>query len=209
MKKRFLVITFLFVISVKGQVFNSFGLQVGPALTNMKYPYAKDVFKTDDRAGLYLGLNGELLKKKYFSLRADIAYVQMGFKTDEIISSFSHPNGFVGPKDLRYDYIVFSPFVKLRYDYNHFSHYVLFGPYIGRCIKESVDFDPDFQEDLSRLKTAIGLNYGLGAMFQFSHLGLSLEIKRITDLSGIFKSDDKVYNEGIFITFGMNYSLSE
>jgi hypothetical protein len=161
----------LFPSYAGSQLLRGYGVKVGAISATQTWDYNVDItIDAERRWGLDVGGYVELFDTPYLSLLGEVHYVQKGFTFTAIVSSINQPDGTgeyltVRP---RVDYLSLPLLIKLRFDMQVVSPYVIVGPRLDLLIAK----DPQgFQAVLNEFKAIdVGLSLGAGAEVPTSFL---------------------------------------
>lgn len=190
MKKKSLIIAFLIHVTISNAQFVdriSFNYGITSSDLQWKFDPSYPLPTFNDIAnrnlnGFYSGIDIDYLKSKFFALSTGIGFYQKGAKYDW------------GNRASKLDlsYLTLDTKVKVKYDFNNFTPYLVIGPRIDYLLQFSGAFD-----DYDRLgminKINYGLRYGLGIQYDFGKIILGLAWKN----NGSFNSI--VDNKGEYI----------
>lgn len=209
-----ILIGFLFN-STQAQFFNSIGIKSGLVIANQDYRFksGNQSLDTKYRTGVYVGLQTEMLKKKYFSLSIDLGYIQKGRQDEIEETSVDNPEGTgsYATYDHRYDILSFSPSAKFRLPLNKFAPYAFAGPrldYLLGVKNEPTSYTPN----PSNGTTIFGVSYGLGLSYVLQQLGFQIEFQHQPDFTPILNLGSSTQglegtNEAFILSFGVSYLL--
>lgn len=209
-----ILIGFLFN-STQAQFFNSIGIKSGLVIANQDYRFksGNQSLDTKDRTGVYVGLQVEMLKKKYFSLTIDLGYIQKGRQDEIEETSVDNPEGTGNyvTYDLRYDILSFSPSVKFRLPLGNFAPYAFAGPRVDYLL--GVKNEPtSYTPNPSNGTTTFGVSYGLGLSYVLQQLGFQIEFQHQPDFTPILDLGSSTQglegtNEAFILSIGISYLL--
>lgn len=219
MKKTLLLANLLAIFifhNTNAQIIKDIGVKSGISLSSQNWIYnGTDIeLKRDYRTGLNFAVNLEWFDNDYFTLITDIGYIQKGFKEEIMMTTPDNPDsGPLKTFDTRFDYLFFSPQLKVRKEINRIIPYVFVGPRIDYQLSYNSDFnlaviENDFEDII------FGLNYGLGIEYMLNGLGLNVEFTNFydfTDVMNIEPAEDnpglKINNNAFTINIGIKYYL--
>lgn len=216
MKKLTIAVSLLLftAISGKAQFFNNVGIKSGTSISNQHWNYKNSGldYGNESRTGLYLGLTTEILKGKYFSLMADLGYIQKGMQFEVELTSETNPEGTgeFERVDNRYDFIGFQPNVKLHLPTEKFQPYILVGPRIDFYLGYYGDEYMSYFELSDLASVTFGATYGLGVDYNLKDFIISLEGLHQPDFTSFFDGrwlDAK--NNAFAILLAVKYKLGE
>jgi len=156
--KKTVLLTFLIVLFVfqetNAQILRDVGIKTGISISKQNWTYKSGemTLEKDYRTGLNFALNLEWFNNDYITLITDIGYIQKGFKEEIMMTSIDNPeSGPLKTFKTRFDYLYFSPQLKIRKEFNKIIPYVFFGPRIDYQLSYKSDFDlsaieKDFEE---------------------------------------------------------------
>lgn len=209
-----ILIGFLFN-STQAQFFNSIGIKSGLAIANQDYRFksGNQSLDTKDRTGVYVGLQTEMLKKKYFSLTIDLGYIQKGRQDEIEETSVDNPEGTgnYATYDHRYDILSCSPSVKFGLPLGNFAPYAYAGPRVDYLM--GVKDDPALYYPSPRSKTTtFGASYGVGLSYDLQQIGFLIEFQHQPDFTPILDLGSSTQglegtNEAFILSFGVSYLL--
>lgn len=209
-----ILIGFLFN-STQAQFFNSIGIKSGLVIANQDYRFksGNQSLDTKDRTGVYVGLQTEMLKKKYFSLSIDLGYIQKGRQDEIEETSVDNPEGTgtYTTYDHRYDILSFSPSVKFRLPLGNFAPYAFAGPRVDYLL--GVKNEPtSYTPNPSNGTTTFGVSYGLGLSYVLQQLGFQIEFQHQPDFTPILNLGSSTQglegtNEAFILSIGISYLL--
>ncbi|AEV32304.1 hypothetical protein Oweho_1304 [Owenweeksia hongkongensis DSM 17368] len=220
MKKRLIIASLLVFTTIysQAQIFNTVGVKSGVSVANQDWNY-KSNFKgleSEFRTGLYIGITTEILKAKYFSLIADLGYIQKGMQFDVELTSESNPDGTGEMKtiDNRYDFISFQPVAKFRLPAKHIEPYLFAGPrtdfYVGFSTNDEFGIELDDVPPVT-----FGASYGIGLDYTFSDVIITLEAQHQPDFTYLYNTKPSpqngglsIQNQAFLITLGVKYVLN-
>ncbi len=204
MKKSILltiIIALVFNMGIRSQIIKDIGIKSGLSLSQQTWSAKSIDFerKKDYRMGLNFALNLEWFDNKYFTLITDIGYIQKGCKEEIMITSESSPEtGPLKTYDTRFDYIYFSPQIKVRKEFKRIIPYIFVGPRIDYQLSYKSDFnlsviENDFEEII------FGLNYGLGIEYTIKKFGIDVQFTNFYDFTDIMNSYSTPDSGGLII----------
>ncbi len=221
MKKTILPVLLIIILlpqENEAQILRNVGIKTGISISKQNWTdkSSEVTLDKDYRTGLNFALNLEWFNNEYITLITDIGYVQKGFKEDIMMTSIDNPeSGPLKTFKTRFDYLYFSPQLKIRKEFNNIIPYIFFGPGIDYQLSYKSDFDmsaieKDFEEII------FGLNYGLGITYRINKIGISLEFANLYDLTDIINTQPtqnssglKIKNNAFIIDLGINYYLKQ
>lgn len=173
MKKKFLIIYFLTLTTIANAQFVdrisfNYGITSSDLEWEFKDPSLPTFNKLDNRNtnGFYSGIDIDYLKSRFFVLSTGIGFYQRGAKYDW------------GNRAIKSDlsYLTFDTKVKVKYDFNNFTPYLVIGPRIDYLLQFSSAFD-DFDRLGMMNKINYGLRYGVGIQYDFGKIILGIAWK--------------------------------
>jgi len=193
-----LFLCFLTVTIMNGQIINCIGIKDGFSLANQTW-YYKSInltFKKANRIGLYSTISLDFFNLKYLNLTTDVGYCQKG--SMETIPIIQSPTG----EDLWYNnfnYLIFSPLLKVKYTTTHFIPYVLLGLRLDYQLsyKTAINISP-LENDIN--KNIYGMNCGVGIEFKFNNIGIFNEFQYQNDFTYVIDSPPSYHYTGLRIT---------
>ncbi|WP_417612931.1 outer membrane beta-barrel protein [Owenweeksia hongkongensis] len=220
MQKRLIIASLLVFTTIysKAQFSNNVGIKSGVSIANQDWDYESSNFDLEPefRTGFYLGMSYEMLKGKYFSLMADLGYVQKGMQTEVEIATTANPDGTGEMKtiDNRYDFISFQPVAKFRLPGKHIEPYLFAGPrtdfYVGFSTNDEFGIELDDVPPVT-----FGASYGVGLDYAFSKFIITLEGQHQPDFTYLWEQSASfgqsaltVKNQAFLVTLSFKYLLN-
>lgn len=203
---------------IHGQVLKGYGIKTGLSFSTQNWFYENPDFeiKNDYKTGLNISMNLEWFSNDHFSLLTDVGYIQKGYKNEIMMTTPDNPeNGPLETVYSRFDYLYFSPQLKIRKEFNALIPYAFVGPRIDYQLpyKSDIDLsaiDKDFKEIL------FGLDYGVGIQYVNRKVGISLEFANFYDFANMMntqpsqnKAGLRIKNNAYAFVFGFHYYLKE
>lgn len=155
-------------------------------------------------------INTDLFNGKVFGLSADFGYVAKGFATHEFQyedqGTIVKEPGF----NYRFNYLVFSPLIKMRKEFKKVIPYIFAGPRIDFYFSQYHNSVREI-EKYEDLKNTYGLNYGLGLEIKRRKLGYGIEFQHHYDFSYAQKTfrsfwgEQRILNTAFLMTFIVKY----
>ena len=154
--------------------------------TNMEFP-------TKYCTGFHIGVNAEFLHHKHLSLLTELGYIEKGFMAEFDITTPDSPEGGLGTIERKfvYNYIYFSPQLKIRKDVKNFMFYLFLGPRLDF----KVTYPSDFPADNIII---LGFNLGVGFEYIIGPVGLGIIYHYQGDITPLYKKKSRT---------GSNYRL--
>ena len=220
--KKIAILTLLIVSFIlqktNAQILRDVGIKTGISISKQNWTYNSidKVLKKDYRIGLNIALNFEWFNNDYVTLITDIGYIQKGFKEEIMMTTVDNPeSGPLKTFDTRFDYMYFSPQLKIRKEFNDFIPYVFAGPRIDYQLFYKSDFELSvIEKDFEKI--IFGLNYGLGIAYRIKGIGISLEFTNFYDFTNIMNTQPtqnttglKIRNNAFTINLGIHYYLKQ
>lgn len=217
MKKLLFLPVFLLMATMgSAQFIHSTGIKGGVSISNQNWEYGNSMERnTDYRVGYYAGISAEMLRSKFFSLTADIGYIQKGMQEEWMITNENNPEGTGETRtmDSRFDYLSFSPAAKFFYPFGDFAPYLVAGPRMDYYLGDKSDLgSPSTADEFNNL--TLGLSYGIGAEYQLNNIILLLEVQHQPDFTRFIDIDPSATNVGVsasntalVVNLGIKYSL--
>ena len=165
MKSIITLIIFFAILTSSGeaQIIRSYGLKVGTIAASQFFDYNINVTNpTTTRWGFDGGGFVEFLNVPYFSLLAELSYVQRGYSSTLKVSTPAQPQGtgeYVTIRP-RVDYVSLPLMAKVRFEAEEVIPYFMVGPRFDFLLgtnNSSLDYSP----------TDIGMTFGAGAQLSF------------------------------------------
>ena len=217
-----MLLTLLIVLSItqksNAQLLKDVGIKTGICFSNQDWTYkiSDRTLEKDYRTSLNLALSLEWFDREIITLVTDVRYIQKGFQEKKIVREPRDPeHGHYKMFKTRFDYLTFSPQLKVRKEINKVIPYIYIGPRIDYYLSYKSDFD------LSRIendfkKIIFGLNYGLGISYRIKDIGISLEYTHFYDFTNAIHTQTTANTTGIIIKnnaytidLGINYFLKQ
>lgn len=191
MKKNLLIIILLInTIMSNAQIIDRISFNYGITNSDINWNIEQDPslpslndFGNRKITGFYSGIDIDYLKSKFFSLSTGIGFYQKGAKYDW--------SNRVSKLDL--NYLTFDTKVKVKYDFNNFTPYLIMGPRIDYLLKFSSAFD-EFDRLGMMNKINYGLVYGLGIQYDLGKIILGLAWKNNVNFNSIAKNSGEYMN---------------
>lgn len=191
MKKLLLIIAFIIntVIS-NGQFIDRVSFNYGITSSDLEWeleqnPSLPTLNGMNNRKtnGFYSGIDIDYLKSKFFTLSTGIGFCQKGAKYDW------------GNRASKLDlsYMTFDTKIKIKYDFNKFTPYLMIGPRIDYLLQFSSAFD-EYDRLGMMNKINYGLRYGLGIQYDFGKVILGLVWKNNVNLNFIAENSGEYMN---------------
>jgi hypothetical protein len=219
--KQFIAAFFTLLINTlaNGQTIQSIGLKNGLSIATQTWQY-ESIAKTleqEYRQGLYSAFTLDFLQSKYFNITTDIGYCQKGAKDKTLNTSAANPEGDGTYKylDTKFNYFMFSPLFKAKYQINHWTSYALIGFRLDYQLSYQSDFnlkiiDKEFN------KTIWGLTSGAGLEYKLKKIGINTEFQYQSDLTKLMNTKPSATNVGLeinnqafIICLGVRYYLQK
>jgi hypothetical protein len=191
MKKKLLIIAFLIHVTISnGQIVDRISFNYGITSSDLQWEFEQDpsLPTLNDLAnrnlnGFYSGIDIDYLKSRFFALSTGIGFYQKGAKYDW------------GNRASKLDlsYLTFDTKVKVKYDFNKFTPYLVIGPRIDYLLQFSSAFD-DFDRLGMMNKINYGLRYGLGIQYDFGKIILGLAWKNDVSFNSIVDNNGEYMN---------------
>lgn len=217
--KKTIVLIFILASTtiVNGQVFQSIGIKTGVTIANQTWNLKSlnRTLDTESRNGFYGALTFDFFKSKYLSMTTDLGYYVKGNIQNIPNTTIEKPEGDGTYKsfDTKFDYFVFSPMLKVRYETTRMIPYALLGFRLDNQLSYRSDFNYDQIENDFK-KTIWGTNLGAGLEYKTKQLGILFEGQYLIDFSNIIDSPSsstnsgiEVKNRAIVLCIGMKYYL--
>ncbi|WP_417601595.1 outer membrane beta-barrel protein [Owenweeksia hongkongensis] len=219
--QKLIIAATLFILTTtysQAQIFNNVGIKSGVSISSQDWDYktTNTDLGTESRTGIYIGVTTEILKAKYFSLMADLGYIQKGMQFDVSVATENNPEGTDESKTLdnRYDFISFQPVAKFRLPGKHFEPYLFAGPrtdfYVGFSTNDEFGIELD---DVAPV--TFGASYGIGLDYTFSDIIITLEAQHQPDFTYLYNQKPSpqhgglsVQNQAFLVTLGVKYVLN-
>ncbi len=186
MKEKFLIITFLIIsIVTTGQVVDKVTFSYGITNSGLDWDVEQDDtfmmftgWGSQNIRGFYTGVEVDYLTSKYLALSSGLAFYQKG-----AIDEFS-------PRAMKWslDYLSFDTKLKVNYDLNKFTPYLVIGPRIDYLIKYSSEFDEFGRLEMMN-KINYGLRYGLGIQYDFGKLVFGMGWQNNLNLNPVLQNN--------------------
>jgi hypothetical protein len=201
LKIDYLILIFIFFVSTsQAQLIRGYGFKAGVTSSNQDwdYNYLKD-FTPETRWGINVGIFSEFLNIHYFSLVAELNYVQKGMKDEiAIITPQSpDPTKFI-TWDTRVDYLNLSALGKFRYEFQSFIPYILLGPKIDFQINEETSPESVNVVANNFNEFMYGFKVGVGSEIKFVSFSLSVEILYDYNINHLYEGEYLTVNSDSF-----------
>lgn len=199
MKIIYLILLLIFFVSTShAQLIRGYGFKAGATLASEDWDYKQlNVnFNPDSRWGLNLGVFSEFLNIPYFSVVAELNYVQKGMKIVLPVTTISNPDG-TGEYynyDSRIDYLNLSALGKLRFNFDLFTPYIVIGPKVDFEINNVNSYGSANEVEENFNDVMYGIKVGGGAEIKLTSFSLLTEI--IYD----YNFNDLYENEHLIVT---------
>ncbi|GEM_PF-2037127 len=212
-----LIVLFVFR-ETNAQILRDIGIKTGISISNQNWTH-KSIERTqkkDYRIGLNFALNLEWFNNNYFTMITDIGYIQKGFNEDVTITSIDNPeSGYLKTFKTEFDYLYFSPQLKIRKEFNKITPYAFVGPRIDYQSTYKSDFNlSSIENDFEKI--IFGLNYGLGINYRINKIDIGLEFTNIYDFTNLINTQAtqntsglKIKNNAFTIDFGFNFHFKQ
>lgn len=192
MKKKSLIITFLLIntIILNAQIIDRISFSSGITSSDLEWELEQDpslptLNDLDNRKinGFYSGIDFDYLESKFFTLSTGIGFYQKGAKYDW------------GNRASKLDlsYLTFDTKIKVKYDFNNFTPYLIIGPRIDYLLQFSSAFD-EFNRLGMMNKINYGLRYGLGIQYDFGKIILGFALKNNVSFNSIVENSGEYMN---------------
>ena len=196
-------LSFLTITLVSGQVVQSFGIKNGLSITNQTW-FFKSINLTlekDYRQGFYSVATLDFLQSKYFNITTDIGYYQNGSKEKIANTTVNMPEGDGTYKiyNTKFNYFIFSPQLKLKYQTTHWTPYALLGFRLDYQLSYYSDFNLQ-AIDSNFHKIIMGLTSGAGLEYKIKNIGMNLEFQYYHDFTKLIDTPSSPNNTGLLIT---------
>ena len=212
-----LIVSFSFQ-KTNAQILRDVGIKTGISISKQNWASNSidKVLMKDYRTGLNFSLNLEWFNNDFVTLITDIGYIQKGFNEEIMMTTPDNPeSGPLKTFDTRFDYMFFSPQLKIRKEFNDLIPYIFVGPRIDYQLSYKSDFDLSvIEKDFEEL--IFGLNYGLGIAYRIKGIGISLEFTNLYDFTDVMNTQPaqnttglKITNNAFTINLGINYYLKQ
>jgi len=201
MKKVYLIIILLtFISTSQAQLIRGYGLKAGVTGSSQEwdYNYLTD-FTPETRWGINVGVFSEFLNIPYFSLVAEMNYVQKGMKDKIAITTPENPDtGEFIEWDTRVDYINLSALGKIRIDFELLTPYLIIGPKCDFEINKisSIDGAKIVEDNFNEIM--YGFKIGIGSEIKFDSFNLLAEILYDYDINHLYDGEYLTVNSGSF-----------
>lgn len=191
MKKILLIIAFLIHVTISNsQIVDRISFNYGITSSDLQWKFEQDPslptfnnLENRNIIGFYSGIDIDYLKSKFFALSTGIGFYQKGAKYDR---------GNIADK-LDLSYLTFDTKVKVKYDFNNFTPYLIIGPRIDYLLKFSSAFD-EFDRLGMMNRINYGLVYGLGIQYDFGKIILGLAWKNNVNFNSIAENSGEYMN---------------
>lgn len=199
---------------INAQIIKEIGIKTGASVSKQNWTYKSINVEQDKdyRTGLNVALNLEWFNSDYVTLLSEIGYIQKGTKEKIMSSSVGDPATPLSKTfETRFDYLYFSPQLKIRKDFNKLTPYVFVGPRIDYYLSSKSDFDLSVVEKQFK-EIMYGLNYGVGIAYRIKQISLGLEFANFYDFTDVMNTQPtqnntglKIKNNAFTINLGINY----
>lgn len=200
------------------QLLKDIGIKTGISFSNQNWTYkvSDRTLKKDYRTSLNLALSLEWFDSEVITLVTDVRYIQKGFQEKKIVREPRDPqHGRYKLFKTRFDYLTFSPQLKVRKEINKVIPYIYIGPRIDYYLTYQSDFDfSRIENDFKKI--LFGLNYGLGIAYRIKDIGISLEYTHFYDFTDAIHTQTTentteimIKNNAYAIDLGINYYLKQ
>ncbi|MCK9451080.1 MAG: PorT family protein [Bacteroidales bacterium] len=220
--KKIMLLILLIVSSIaqksNAQLLKDVGIKTGICFSNQNWTYkiSDRTYEKDYRTSLNLALSLEWFDNEIITLVTDVRYIQKGFQEEKIVREPRDPeHGRYKMYKTRFDYLTFSPQLKVRKEINKVIPYVYIGPRIDYYLSYESDYDlSPLENDFKRI--IVGLNYGLGISYRIKDIGISVEFTHFYDFTDVLNTQTNANMTGIIIKnnayaidLGINYFLKQ
>ncbi len=195
-----LLFTLTTILQAKGQVIKCIGIKGGVSVANQTWHFKSidETLNKENGQGFYGAVSLEFLKSKYFSLTTDFGYCAKG-NTEKVLNTtidMPEGDGTYETFDTKFNYLTFSPMLRMRYETTHFIPYALLGLRMDYQLSYESDFNYQLIEDEFN-KTIWGANFGAGLEYKFKQCGIFIEGQYQYDFSNVLDIPASANNTGI------------
>jgi len=208
MRNLLLIIAIMLISTIsRGQFIDRITFNFGVTNTDLEWKFEEDALfpipifsDLDNREakGFYSGIDIEYFSSKYFSLSTGIGFFQKGGKFDW------------GNRAIKsnLDYLTFDTKIKVKYELNSFTPYIIIGPRIDYLLKfNGPEFEEFFRYNILN-KYNYGLVYGLGVQYDFKKIILGLSWQNNASFNPIVVNDGEYMRPPFrIIDKSMNFSI--
>ena len=191
MKKNFLIISFLILTTISNAQFvDRISFNYGITSSDLQWEFDPDYslptfnnIANRNLNGFYSGIDIDYLKSRFFVLSTGIGFYQNGAKYDW------------GNRAIKLDlsYLTFDTKIKIKYDFNKFTPYLVIGPKVDYLLRFSSAFD-DYERLGMMNKINYGLRYGVGIQYDFGKIILGLAWKNNVNFNSIAENSGEYMN---------------
>lgn len=220
MKKLLLFALMPFLVSTLLSAQTSVGVQAGVVLSNVEWsyknPYIDYALANETKTAFSFSANIEFLRKKNFSLVADVAYTQKGFQTKIENTTETQPegNGTFYIKKYNFDFLTIAPLAKFRLPVKSFAPFVFAGPRMDIFLTDQRSnwflMNSQYRNDI-----VFGVTYGLGLEYDFETFRLQFRAASQTDFMPFYDAPYdgsnvglSLKNRAIIFDFGVSFNLN-
>ncbi len=183
MKKKIIILILIFssFSFVKGQIIKSIGIKSGISLSNQSWDYSPyyQILSIKSSVGLYEVLTADFIIKKHWDLSADFGIYKSRGKSLNDEMHTHEVNYFTN----KLSFLTFSPNIKLKTDFYHFTPYITIGPRIDYFIKELSEVNVSDKTVLKPLQ--FGFNTGIGINYLINKIALIAEYQYLYNFTNI------------------------
>jgi len=206
--KKLLVVLFIIILSsaLQAQFIRGYGIKVGATISSQDWEYSNlsgissASFDSDNRLGLNIGVYAELLNIPFFSVVAELNYLQKGMELDGPITTVDNPIGTSQSTtwDTRIDYINLSALGKLRLNYGLLSPYIVAGPKMDFEINKESSFGSENEVESKFEENRLGFKVGVGTEIKLLAFNVLAEIIYDADFNELFENENLKVNTNSF-----------
>jgi len=191
MKKKFLIISFLILTTIlHAQFVDRISFNYGFTSSDLQWEFDPSYslptlnnIANRNLNGFYSGIDIDYLKSRFFALSTGIGFYQNGAKYDWV--------NRIDKLDL--SYLTFDTKVKIKYDFNKFTPYLVIGPRLDYLLQFSSAFD-DYERLGMMNKINYGLRYGLGIQYDFGKIILGIAWKNNVSFNSTVENNGESMN---------------
>lgn len=165
-------------MKVKGQLIQSIGFKSGLSIANQIFQSKSINYwsKKDNRFGFFAMAMIDLKVNRFFNITSEIGYCPKGYTSKILITTVQFPdgNGTYKVFDRKFNFLVFSPMLKIHYPHNRWLPYAFLGPRLDYLV--SIQYDLVKSNNLDQFNRVIfGLSSAVGIEYKMKKIGISAE----------------------------------
>lgn len=183
MKKKIIIILLIFSISpvVNAQIIKSVGIKSGISLSDQSWKYSLyyQLYSIKSSIGLYDVITADFIIKKHWDIAADFGiYKSRGKSLNEEMHTHE-VNNFTN----KLSFLTFSPNLKLKTDFYHFTPYITIGPRMDYYLNDLSEVNVSDKIVFKPLQ--IGFNAGIGLNYHINNIALIAEYQYLYNFTNI------------------------